>query len=609
MSASRSGSNSRGAPWPTTAPRSTPPSRTSHRSPRRPATSSRCSTARAASTRGFIRDTGVVFEALTERQGRLRDLVVNSNRLWETTARRDVQLADTFRVLPTFLREGRETTRRLTRFADNTNPLVDQLRPAAREIRAHAHRPEGPQAPDLRGFFTDLDPLVRTARRGLPATEQVLDNTRPILARLDPFLRQVTPILDYLGLYKREIAAFFANDAAASQATGTTSPAPARCTTSGTVNPTNPEMLAAYPNRSARTARTRTRSRAATTSCAPRGISRCSAATSCTSNPVPAPPAPAEPWLPPDLVQLIQRFVYGARERRRRTALRSPGPARALRGPGGRLPAPAAAALASRALSAGTHRCTRPSRALADASLRTRPSRALGARRHLILARWGVWSTRWPGGRCSCSRPRPCLRSRRRAGPAPRAQRRHRHPLVDRGSRASRPPSASSGTSRTRPCSCSSRGDLARTVLTADLNRVLGGRGPRRQRAGHEAGPRQPPPVCREIAELDPAKVAYGGATFINTAVAQIQDEPAAPAGGDRAGRAPPRRLGGYRRAGRPASRAAPPRGRGGGRRSGAVHQRGVRLALRYGLSGIPRINDPSFVSTLWASIRARRAS
>jgi len=81
--------------------------------------------AQSTATRGFIRDTGVVFGALTERQGQLRDLIVNSNRLWETLAQRDAELADTFRVLPTFLREGRTTTRRLTRFAENTNPLID----------------------------------------------------------------------------------------------------------------------------------------------------------------------------------------------------------------------------------------------------------------------------------------------------------------------------------------------------------------------------------------------------------------------------------------------------------------------------------------------------
>ncbi len=264
-------------------------------------------------TRGFIRDTGIVFEALTERQGQLRDLVVNSNRLWETLARRDVQLAETFRVLPTFLREGRETTRRLTRFAENTNPLVDQLRPAARELSPTLVDLKA-LAPDLRGFFTDLDPLVRTARRGLPATEQVLDNTRPVLARLDPFLRQVTPILDWLGLYRREIAAFFANDAAASQASGTDFAGTGTLHYLRTTNPTPPEMLAAYPNR--------IRSNRSNPYTEPGGYDKLRTeghlevfgSYLCTDNPVPAPPAASEPWLPEDMVVLIRRFVYGGPE-------------------------------------------------------------------------------------------------------------------------------------------------------------------------------------------------------------------------------------------------------------------------------------------------------
>ena len=171
----------------------------------------------SGATRRFIRDTGVVFDALSARKGQLRDLIRNSNRVWSTVADRDEQLADTFRVLPTFLREGRTTTRRLTRFAENTDPLITQLRPAARQLSPLLVDLDG-LAPDLKGLFDDLGPYVPIARKGLPATEQVLDNTEPLLARLDPFLRQLTPIVDYLGLYKREIAAFLANDSAATQA-------------------------------------------------------------------------------------------------------------------------------------------------------------------------------------------------------------------------------------------------------------------------------------------------------------------------------------------------------------------------------------------------------
>ena len=60
-------------------------------------------------------------------------------------------------------------------------------------------------APDLRGLFTDLGPLIKVSRKGLPALERILDDTRPLLARLEPYLRTLQPMFDYLGLYKREI--------------------------------------------------------------------------------------------------------------------------------------------------------------------------------------------------------------------------------------------------------------------------------------------------------------------------------------------------------------------------------------------------------------------
>ena len=88
----------------------------------------------SGATQRFVRDTGYVFDALTERKGQLRELIRNSNRTWEAIASRDAEFADTFRVFPTFLREGRATTERLTEFADDTDPLIDQLRPAAREL-------------------------------------------------------------------------------------------------------------------------------------------------------------------------------------------------------------------------------------------------------------------------------------------------------------------------------------------------------------------------------------------------------------------------------------------------------------------------------------------
>lgn len=199
-------------------------------------------------TRTLVRDTGTVFEALTERQGQLQSLITNSNRVFETTARRNADLAAAFQVFPTFLGETRTTVRRITRFANATNPLVTQLRPAARELSPTLIELKA-ISPDLRGLFKDLGPLIRVSRRGLPALERVLDDTRPLLAQLDPFLRNAIPILDYVGLYKRELTAFLSLDAASAQAVDEPPGSKQPVHYLRTTNPVNPEALAAYPRR------------------------------------------------------------------------------------------------------------------------------------------------------------------------------------------------------------------------------------------------------------------------------------------------------------------------------------------------------------------------
>jgi hypothetical protein len=75
----------------------------------------------------------------------------------------------------------------------------------------------------------------------------VLEDLRPLLGQIDPALRQLNPVLDYLGLYKRELTAFFANTTAATQATTVGSRGPIHYLR--TTNPLNPENLAVYPKR------------------------------------------------------------------------------------------------------------------------------------------------------------------------------------------------------------------------------------------------------------------------------------------------------------------------------------------------------------------------
>ena len=197
-----------------------------------------------AALRRLVSNSGVVFGALTERGDQLRSLIENSDRVFAATASRDEQLKEAFVALPTFSRESRVTLDRLDEFARDTNPLVTQLRPAAREL-SPTLEDLAALAPDAKALFRDLDKLITASKTGFPAAERIIRDLRPLLAQTDPALRQLIPILEFIGAYKAELNSFFANTAAASQAFDPGTGLHYLRTT----NPLNLENLAAYPRR------------------------------------------------------------------------------------------------------------------------------------------------------------------------------------------------------------------------------------------------------------------------------------------------------------------------------------------------------------------------
>ena len=193
--------------------------------------------------RQVVRDTGQVFDALSERRGQLRQLITSSNAVFSTTAQRDAELRELFIAFPTFNREARTTVSRLTEFARDTDPLVDQLRPAAREF-SPTMQDLARLAPDLRALLQELDPLIDASVAGLPALRRFLLELRPALGEFDPVLKELNPLLAFLGEYRSELRAFIANVPAATQAT-----TPDGIHYLRTLNPVNPENLAVYPRR------------------------------------------------------------------------------------------------------------------------------------------------------------------------------------------------------------------------------------------------------------------------------------------------------------------------------------------------------------------------
>src|SRR6185312_12921839 len=71
----------------------------------------------------------------------------------------------------------------------------------------------------------------------------------PWLTRLKPYLGNFVPIFNYINTYKREIAAFFANSTATTQATTLNIAQTKLLHYLRISNPVNPEALTSYPHR------------------------------------------------------------------------------------------------------------------------------------------------------------------------------------------------------------------------------------------------------------------------------------------------------------------------------------------------------------------------
>ncbi len=207
--------------------------------------------------RELIRNGGEVFQALSERTGQLRGLIENGNAVFQVFARRNAELRQIFEILPTFQRESRLTINRLNGFAINTDPLVQQLRPAARQLSPTLIA-AGKLAPDLRRFLSSLRGTIAASGTGFPALRRLLDDDLPpLLSRLGvsvggrtAFLAELNPLVEVLHNYRHEITALLANSAAA---TNYTQPAPERGFKSvhilRTTSPLNPQSLATFSQR------------------------------------------------------------------------------------------------------------------------------------------------------------------------------------------------------------------------------------------------------------------------------------------------------------------------------------------------------------------------
>ncbi|MGH2864438.1 MAG: MlaD family protein [Solirubrobacteraceae bacterium] len=164
-----------------------------------------------------VHNTGVVFNALASRDHQLEGSIVSGERTFHAAAEASRAFAAAFRALPTFESRSRTALKETDRFAAIADPYFKEFQPAERQLSSLL-RAAKPFAPALNRFMTDLGPLTKAAKRGLPDLKKSLDLTVPVLENFRPVLHNLDPFLQYVGEYVPELQAFFANVAAASAA-------------------------------------------------------------------------------------------------------------------------------------------------------------------------------------------------------------------------------------------------------------------------------------------------------------------------------------------------------------------------------------------------------
>jgi phospholipid/cholesterol/gamma-HCH transport system substrate-binding protein len=197
----------------------------------------------------LFRNGATTFSALRGRQGELGDLIESSNAVFQTTARRNRDIEALFRAFPTFLDESRLTLRRLKDFSLNANPLMKQLVPAAEELSPTLIA-ISKLAPEAKAFFEGLGPVIKLSPEGFAAVREIFrDEFPPLLRAVDPFLRNLNPILVGLRLYKGEVTSFFGNLAATFNGILTPEGDAEPVHYLRALGPMNPETIATYPRR------------------------------------------------------------------------------------------------------------------------------------------------------------------------------------------------------------------------------------------------------------------------------------------------------------------------------------------------------------------------
>lgn len=196
----------------------------------------------------LVRDTGATFAAITRDTGQLQRLTASVDDVFGATASQRVALEQVVRRFPAFLGESRRALARLDRFAVSATPTVQRTATAMARLPG-ALDALATAAPDLERLLGRLEPLQGAGREGLPASARTIAALRPLLDELGPFLGELNPLLDWIGLHSHTLSDMLTNLGWGTAATAKSSDPRSPGHYSRQSTPTGAETVALWPRR------------------------------------------------------------------------------------------------------------------------------------------------------------------------------------------------------------------------------------------------------------------------------------------------------------------------------------------------------------------------
>jgi ABC-type transporter Mla subunit MlaD len=166
----------------------------------------------------LVRNSATVVSTLGARSGDLQSLVTAGDQVFSATTARDAALSATIDAMPPFLSRLRATLGTVNVTLADAKPTLDAFRPAAPLLAPALSETIALSGPTI-ALLHEAPSLLDASAKALPAATRFTRAFRPAMDALLPAVREVVPVISFIGLYHRELVTAMANLAADLEAT------------------------------------------------------------------------------------------------------------------------------------------------------------------------------------------------------------------------------------------------------------------------------------------------------------------------------------------------------------------------------------------------------